>query len=149
MSDQYPECEYIGFQGGLITKYLFEETRYCFAYGQYLATIVLGLAFIEQSLASQFYAVGRDDLKRSTVSNLFDEALKDGWITQTEFDNLDHARRIRNPVAHFREYSKDDRLEMRAVEENDYPYSILESDAYHVMETIFHLMRRKLLCQMI
>lgn len=146
MENQLPQCESIGFKGGLMALYLYEEARYCFAYGQFLATIVLGLAFIEQSIAAQFYAAGRNDLKRSNVSNLFAEALNEGGITQTEFDNLEHARKIRNPVTHFREFEKDDRIEMRSLEQHDYPYSVLEEDAYHVMETIFHLMGTNLLC---
>jgi hypothetical protein len=146
MENQLPQCEYIGFQGGDIAHYLYEEARYCFAYGQFLATIVLGLAFIEQSLAGQFYATGRNDLKRANVSILFTEALNEGWITQTEFDNLEHARKVRNPITHFRELEKDDRIEMRSLVQHDYPYSILEADAYHVMETIFHLMGKNLLC---
>lgn len=146
MEDHLPECEYIGYLDGDIAHYLYEESRYCFAYGQYLATIVLGLAFIEQSLAAQFYASGRNDLARSRVSILFTEALKEGWINQSEFDNLDNARKNRNPITHFREFEKDDRIEVRSLKKHDLPYSILEEDAYHVMETIFHLMGRNLLC---
>lgn len=146
MNDQLPQCEYFGLHGGEMTLYLYEETRYCFAYGQYLATIVLGLAFIEQSLAAHFFASGSDEVKRANVSVLFTKALDEGWITQVEFDNLEHARKVRNPITHFREYTKSDRIEMRSLEQNDEPYSILESDAYQVMETIFHLMGRNLLC---
>ena len=146
MEDHLPQCEYFGFHGGGMSLYLYEETRYCFAYGQYLATIVLGLAFIEQSLAAHFFSTGSDEVKRANVSVLFTKALDEGWITQVEFDNLEHARKVRNPITHFREYTKSDRIEMRSLEQNDDPYSILESDAYQVMETIFHLMGRNLLC---
>ena len=38
-----PKAEYLTFPGGLISKHLFEEARYCFVYGQFLAVIVLGL----------------------------------------------------------------------------------------------------------
>ena len=146
MEDHLPQCDYFGFHGGVMSLYLYEETRYCFAYGQYLATIVLGLAFIEQSLAAHFFAAGSNEVKKANVSVLFTKALDEGWITQVEFDNLEHARKVRNPITHFREYTKSDRIEMRSLEQNDDPYSILESDAYHVMETIFYLMGRNLLC---
>jgi hypothetical protein len=46
------------FQGDILAKYLFEEARYCFAYGQFLACIVLGLAFIERTLAAWAFAAG-------------------------------------------------------------------------------------------
>lgn len=146
MANQLPQCEHIAFQGGLMSKYLYEETRYCFAYGQYLATVVLGLAFIEHSLAGQFYTGMGDDLERASVSRLFNEALDRGWITQLEFENLDHARKIRNPVTHFHGFNNSDTIEMRSLKDHNYPYAVLEADAYHVMETIFHLMGKNLLC---
>ena len=39
------------------------RTALCFAYGQYLAVIVLGVAFIERTLAAEFYASDRNDFK--------------------------------------------------------------------------------------
>jgi len=146
MENQLPSCEYMAFQGGLISRYLYDETRYCFAYGLYLATIVLGLAFIEHSLAGQFYAAGRDDLERASVSRLFTEAFNQGWITQIEYENLDHARKLRNPITHFHGLNTNDIIENRALNEEEVPYSVIEADAYHVMETIFHLMKKKTLC---
>ena len=86
-----------------MAKHLFEESRYCFVYGQFLAAIVLGLSYIDHTLADLFYASGRNDLKRSGISTLLHEALTEGWISQTEVDDLHHAREIRNPITHFRE----------------------------------------------
>lgn len=149
MAGQMLQCEYIGFQGGLISKYVYEEARYCYAYGQFLATIVLGLAFIEHSLAALFHTMGRDDLERAPVSRLILEALNEGWIDKTEFDNLDHAREIRNPITHFRNYMDTDRIEWRSIDENNYPYAIIEEDAQHVMETIFRLMKSGVLCHIV
>ena len=42
-----PEAEYLTFPAGLTAKYLFEEARYSFVYGQFLASILLGFAFIQ------------------------------------------------------------------------------------------------------
>jgi len=41
-----PEAEYLTFPAGLTAKYLYEEARYSFVYGQFLASILLGFAFI-------------------------------------------------------------------------------------------------------
>ena len=128
------------FHRGLITKHLFEEARYCFVYGQYLATIMLGLSFIEHTLAAKFYASGRNDLERASVSRLLDEALKSAWISDEEFNNLDHARKVRNPIVHFRTPGGEETLEYQAVLENEHPYSLLENDALNVMEIVFHLL---------
>lgn len=48
------DTEYWAFPGVSMSKYLFEEARCCFAYGQFLATIVLGLSYIEHTLAGPF-----------------------------------------------------------------------------------------------
>ena len=60
-----PSSELWIFHGGSITHYLFEEAWYSFVYSQYLATIVLGVAFIEHTLTAMFYASRRNDLKKS------------------------------------------------------------------------------------
>lgn len=140
LADKMPAAEYWVFPAGLMSKYLFEEARYCFVYGQFLATIVLGLAYIEQTLAALFYATGRNDLERANISTLLREAINYGWVNQTEFDNLERAREIRNPVTHFRRPLHDSTVEYRAVTQNELPYTVIEEDARHVMETVLHLL---------
>jgi hypothetical protein len=82
------------FPAGIVLKYLFEEARYCFAYGQFLATIMLGMAFIEQCLAAKFYASGRNDLERVDASTLVEEAFQQRLISQPQYEVL---HRIRHP----------------------------------------------------
>ena len=101
LATQLPPAEYWQFPGGLMSKFLFEETRYCFVYGQYLAVVVLGVAFVERTLAAEFYASGRNDLERSGIAELLREARAIGWLTAAEHDAFDRARKIRNPVTHF------------------------------------------------
>lgn len=137
-----PDAQYWVFPGGPMSKYLFEEARYCFVYGQFLATIVLGLAYIEHTLAGLFYASGRNGLERAGISILLQEALACDWIGQAEFDNLQRARRIRNPVTHFRRPLHSDTIEYRTVMQDELPYTIIEEDARHVMQTVLHLLGR-------
>lgn len=115
-----PVAEYLTFPGGWMAKHLFEEARYCFVYGQFLATIVLGMA-----------------------SFLLREAVENGWLSQEEFKNLDHARTLRNPIAHFRRPLHEDTVESRSVTLNELPYSIIEDDARHVMVTAFRVLARQ------
>ena len=135
-----PDANYMTFPGGLMSKYLFEEARYCFVYGQFLAVIVLGLSHIEHTLAALFYMAGRNDLERATISTLLREAKTEGWVTETEFDNLERARKVRNPITHFRRPLHDETVEYRAVAQNELPYTIIEEDAQHVMETVLRLL---------
>lgn len=140
LANKMPKANYMIFHGGSITKYLFEETRYCFVYAQFLAVIALGLSYIEHTLAAMFYAAGRNDLVQASISKLLQGAVELGWITQTEFNSLDRAREIRNSLIHFRQPLCDDTVEYRAVIQNEHQYSIIEDDARHVMETVFHLL---------
>ena len=57
-----PTAEYLAFPSGFMAKYLFEEARYCFVYGQFLAVIVLGLAFLEKTLAAWSHVQGTLEL---------------------------------------------------------------------------------------
>jgi len=137
-----PKAEYWTFPGGLLARYLFEEARYCFVYGQFLAAIVLGIAYIERTLAALFYASGRKDLERAGLIQLLKEALNHGWIDQRDYANLQHARRIRNPVTHFRKPGDNETIEYRAVIGNELPYLIIEEDARHVIETALRLLEK-------
>ena len=137
-----PPDEMWVFHGAPITKYLFEEARYSYIYAQFLATIVLGFAFIEHTLAALFYASGRDDLERANVSLLLKEALNCDWLTQDEFDKLDQAKKTRNPVTHFRKPLNEDTIEFRSVINNEIHYAIIEEDARNVLKSVFHLLKR-------
>lgn len=128
-----PQSEQWLFIGGLTTESLFEEARYCFVYGQFLATVVLGLSFIEYTLAGLFFQTGRNDLKRAKISDLIDEAHKMGWITNDELANLHKAREIRNSIAHFRPPGNKDKIEYRSIMNNKQPYILFEVDAKNVL----------------
>ena len=123
-----------------MSKFLFEEMRYCFAYGQFLATIVLGFAYIERTLASKFYAAGRDDLERAGIATLLREAQEAGILNESEAEELDRIRRTRNPVTHFRKPLAEDTVEYRSLLEDDNPYEVLERDA----QTVVHAAMKSL-----
>jgi hypothetical protein len=143
LARRMPISEYLGFPGGWIAKCLFEEARYCFAYGQFVATVMLGLSYIEHTLAAILYAFGRSDLERANISVLFREAAREGWLTDTEFAALEEIRRLRNPLAHFRKPLADGTIERRSFLEGELPYAVLEEDAKKVMEAAVHLLGSK------
>jgi hypothetical protein len=135
-----PNVEWMLYGTGPISKYLFDEARYCFAYGQYLGSIILGLAFLEVSLAGAFYAVGRNDLERAGIAALSKEALNYGWLSQADYDAIEQVRDYRNPITHFRPPGHDERVEARAFHEGIFAYEVIERDARKVMQTVFHLL---------
>jgi hypothetical protein len=135
-----PDVDWMVFGCGPISKYVFEEARYCYVYGQFLASIMLGLAFVEMSLAGAFYGAGRNDLQRAGISELSREALRYGWLTQADHDILERVRRLRNPVTHFRPPADAERVEVRAFRQQcSHDYEVIESDAREVMQAVFHL----------
>lgn len=137
-----PEAEYLTFPAGLTSKHLFEEARYSFVYGQFLASILLGFAFIEMTLAAWFYMAGRNDLERATVSKLLSEAKDAGWLTEDEYRRIEDIRCKRNPVTHFRAPLSENSIECRALNANDHPYAVIEQDARDVMTTVMHILGR-------
>lgn len=135
-----PDVNWMSNGTGPISKYLFDEARYCFVYGQYLGSVVLGLAFLEVSLAGAFYAAGRNDLECAGIATLSKEALGCGWLSQADYEAIEQVRGYRNPITHFRPPGHTDRVEARAFYEGAGAYAVIERDARKVMETVFHLL---------
>ena len=121
---------------------MFEEARYCFVYGQFLSSAILGFAFIERTLAAMFYASGRNDLERSSSKKLFQEAQNEGWISKAEFDLFEKARKLRNPLTHFRTPMDEELPESRAFSEGSQPHEVVENDARQILEVVFRLVER-------
>jgi hypothetical protein len=137
-----PDNEIWLFHDGIISQRLFEQTRYCFVYGQYLATITLGLSFVEHSLAALFYANGRNDLVRASLAVLSKEALSVNWINQEEKLALDQARKIRNDITHFRKPGRENPLEANTYGIPEKMERYFEDNARKMMLIVFHLLNR-------
>jgi len=135
-----PKVDWMVYGTGPISKHLFDEARYCFAYGQYLSSIILGLAFVEVSLAGAFYAAGRNGLERAGIATLSKEALNCGWLSQADYDAIEQVREYRNPITHFRPPGHNERVEARAFHERVATCEVIERDARKVMQTVFHLL---------
>ncbi|MCP5368742.1 MAG: hypothetical protein H6907_18855 [Hyphomicrobiales bacterium] len=143
LTANYPESE-VGFMlhGGWLTHKLLEEAKYCFVYGQFLATAILGLAFIERILAARFYGTGRSELERAGPRDLLREAFKSGWISNDEFQQFNRVCSLRNPIAHFRRPLASDTLEYRAVQEDSHPVDLVQSDAQEILKGVFRILTK-------
>ena len=144
LESNYPSNRY-GFMlfGGWVSQQLLEEARYCFTYGQYLASAVLGVAFVERILAAKFYASGRDDLERAGGQSLLQEARQYGWITDVDFDQLDRVRQIRNPLVHFRRPFSSGTVDRRAIQQEREPEQIIEEDARGILVAAFGILAKE------
>ena len=143
LSDNSPRAEYWLFPGGLLAKSLFEEARYCFVYAQFLATILLGLAYIERTLAALFYGAGRNDLQRASLSTLLSKAHAEGLIEDREFHDLERIRKSRNAYTHFRRPGHKETMEAQAILKNEAPYIIIEQDATAVISAVFRMVAKE------
>jgi hypothetical protein len=128
--------------GGWLSKQLLEEVKYCFTYGQYVATAVLGYALIERLLAAELYAQGRDELERAPSERLIIAARDHKMISDTEYDVLNGIRSFRNPLLHFRRPFSDGTIESRWRNEEQHPENFLEADARTVITAAFRLLAR-------
>ena len=133
MVDKIPAADGWWFHGGLHARMLFEEMRYCFVYAQYLATVLVGLSFVETTLGALFFAAGRNDLQRASLERLIEESFKQGWITPEEFNELNTLREIRNAYTHFRPPLDETSIEVTALAHDASPHKIAESDAAAVI----------------
>ncbi len=121
---------------------MFEESRYCFVYGRFLSSAILGFAFVERTLAAMFFASGRDDLERVNSRKLFQEAQDAGWVSKQEIELFEKARKLRNPLTHFRTPMHEELPESRASREGSEPHEMVEGDARQILEVVFRLVER-------
>ena len=133
MVDRTPPANAWSFYGSIHSKMLFEEMRYCFVYGQYLATVLVGISFLETTLAALFFGSGRNDLRRASLQRLMQESVEDGWMTSEESSHMDRLREIRNSYAHFRPPLGENSIEVSALSHGASPYEIAERDAAAVI----------------
>ena len=146
LQDVYPRAPHgFLFDGGWLSKALLEEAKYCFVYGQFVASTVLGYALMERLLAAGFYASGRDDLERASSFDLLEEAEKAGEIASEEHDLFDRLRAVRNPLIHFRRPGAEGSLEGRWLIEGCPPWHIVEEDARRVLSSLCRLLAKRAL----
>jgi hypothetical protein len=142
LAHKAPRRQHWLFFGGWLNHQLFEETRYCFVYGQFLSRAILGFAFVERTLAAMFYASGRDNLERANSKKLFQAAQDEGWISEEEFDHFEKVRKLRNPLTHFRTPMHEELPESRAFHRESEPLEVVEADARQILEAGFRLVER-------
>ncbi len=142
LAERIPQVDPWIFHDGIASRVLFEEARYCFVFGQYVAVIVLGVAFLERSLAARINGVGENALERAHLPELLPIAQERGWLTAEECARIDTLRGMRNPLIHFRGPGDLSRFEWKAVLRNVAPYTVFEEDARAVLEATLHYVER-------
>ena len=123
------------FPSGDLAATLLAETRRCFVDGQFLAAVVLGLAFMERVISAHLREAGESDINYAGGIGLVDEALNRAWISENEHAVLDHVRKLRGLI------------EQGATEEKagDLPITgeSLELEARAILVMVYRLLSRK------
>lgn len=86
--------------GGIPSMFALEELKRSYAYGNFMATVLLAQSFIEQSLGGAFAMDGSKDASAKTFSGLIDFALDEGHLSKELAETLHELRKMRNPYTH-------------------------------------------------
>lgn len=86
--------------GGFPSMFALDELKRSYAYGNFMATVLLAQAFIEQSLGGTYSLAGEDQIAHSGFARLVDAARNDGHITGALAETLNKLRKMRNPYTH-------------------------------------------------
>jgi len=128
--------------GGMAGLAPWDELRRTFINGEYLATILLGQAFLEQNLAGFLNFFGGGSVGRAGLAEILSGFRDRGWLTDTDFAVLDRVRRLRNPYAHYRDAQHAENLTRRVMREREDHEVLIERDARAVVRALFHLLNR-------
>ena len=117
------------------------ELRQTFIDGSFVATVLVGQAFLENLLAGLLHW-HEEPVGRAGLAAVLEQTRDVGWLTPQEFAVLDAVRRMRNPYAHYRNFQHRDSLIKRAIAAEEAPDVLLERDARAVVEALYHLVNR-------
>lgn len=128
------------FPGGSTTISLFEACSFCYVNGQFLASMILGLSFVEHTLNSLFAAAGRKGQEDMDIETLGREALSEGLITEDIFNDIVDAGNKRNTILPFRKPVSIQAVGNHFDKERRLESSGYEADAKRVMVAVSHFL---------
>ena len=137
------------FYGGTLVKDTFEEIRWSFINGQFIACILLCQCFIENSLRGILsmgglnYGATDEWLEKSGFYDLIEKAFAYQLINELEADDFDWLRETRAQYIHHKPAFSKKVFDKRYVEAECHPSEIYEEDAKKALKILFKLIQRK------
>lgn len=141
---QTPRSSHWVFPGGTVTINLFEAASYCFVNGQFLGAMVMGLSYIEHTLAGLFAAAGRKELENAGVEVLAREAMSLALLKQKDFDIIKEATKKRDAKLSLRRSVGGQADENSVIEEDAQESAVYEEDGRQVMSVVIRLLDKKM-----
>ena len=142
--NQTPQSSHWVFPGGTVTINLFEAASYCFVNGQFLGAMVMGLSYIEHTLAGLFSAAGRKELENAGLEVLASEAMSLALLKQKEFDIIKEATKKRDAKFASRRFVDLQNVDNTIVEEDKEVSAVYEEDGRKVMTVVVRLLDKKI-----
>jgi hypothetical protein len=138
--DHTPIADRCAFPGGQISFNLYKAARYCYVYGYYLASVILGLSYIEKTLDGWLAAREPVGLKNRDMPVLLHKALSLRMIDERMSDYINDLMKKRNAIPPFYIREKDGFANMMDYSPDNKTYGIGEQEAHQVMELMMELM---------
>ena len=133
--------EYFAFHGGLATLHLFEDMRSCYAHGNLLAVVVVGLAFIEHTLAAALFSRGHEEAAALGFQRIV-KTLQDLYAFPHGLsERLTVLSPIRNRIAHFRAPTSPEEVSTMALATGRPVAELWEQDAVTVVKVAADVLR--------
>ena len=105
--------------------------------------MVMGLSYIEQTLAGIFATAGRKKLEDAGVEFLAREAMSLAILDQKDFDIIKEASKKRNAKFVRRGIADPKNNGFRTVGEDEQESAVYEEDGRKVMSVVIHLLDKK------
>jgi hypothetical protein len=119
------------------TYYLFEEAKSCFIYGQFVATVVMSVSFIEHWFAANLHKRGFHKEASAGLAAMVACARKHHLVVEVILHRVDRLRLKRNPFAHLKGMDHEHSLGARSVTQRQHPDEVLEQDAREALEGMY------------
>ncbi|MGP9666474.1 hypothetical protein ACT3TY_17895 [Halomonas sp. AOP22-C1-8] len=123
------------YMGRLETIELFENARVSFINGNFIASVLVGVSYIEQTLVEELETLGKK--AGGSFQQTIRIALAERILSKSTLDDIDVLRQIRNPYAHKKSDDHDLNLSNRYYSEKLHPKTVMGDDAKLAIKTMY------------
>ena len=131
------------------TIYILSEAKMTFINGEYIATILLTIAFIERLMQSHYESIGLGKIAKRGLKAMIAHANKNELLHPYLLEKFDLLRKKRNPLTHLKPFEHEHNLSQRIINgiKNDEQYVnpilMLEEDAKEAITLMYALLKTK------
>ena len=141
--DHTPIMDRCAFPGGQICYTLYKAARYCYVYGYYLASAILGLSYLEKTLGGWLAVFEPAGSVNRSMMVLIRRALSTRLIDEQMADCLNELLQKRNAIPPFYIREKNGFANMMDNSSEDKKYGFGEREAHQIMELMMELMKKR------